>query len=237
MDLNIKDPFFFLEEKMVKYKDLCSVPVKENNEKFELLNNNQIPNGYMKGVLDVKKIFGPNILARISVCQKLLVAQKYLQTKHPNLTLYVTFGYRSLKRQTERFITILKSVDSSFYPNPVDLYEEVHRCVAVPTVSGHPTGGAIDIIIKDKTSGKSLDFGSKQYDYSTKGSYVFFPNITKVQKNNRSLLRETLLYAGFAPFDGEWWHFSYGDREWAYYYKRNYAIYSQLNPDDVNTIK
>ncbi|QQR69366.1 MAG: hypothetical protein IPI58_01405 [Alphaproteobacteria bacterium] len=33
---------------------------------------------------------------------------------------------------------------------------------------------------------------------------------------------------GFAPFDGEWWHFSYGDREWAKYYGRSHAIYSQI---------
>lgn len=226
-----------LEDRMVKYKNLCGVSVKENGEEFGFLNKYQIPNGYKKGVLDVKKIFGPNILVRKSVCQKLLEAQKQLQKEYPNLTFYVTYGYRSLKVQTERFITILKSVDSSFYPNPTDLYEEVHRCVAVPTVAGHPTGGAIDVIIKDKTYGKPLDFGSKQYDYSTKGSYVFFPNLNKIQKANRALLRKVLLKTGFAPFDGEWWHFSYGDCEWAFYYKKGQTIYSQLNPEDVRISK
>jgi D-alanyl-D-alanine dipeptidase len=33
---------------------------------------------------------------------------------------------------------------------------------------------------------------------------------------------------GFAPFDGEWWHFSYGDREWAYFYKKKNALYGQI---------
>jgi D-alanyl-D-alanine dipeptidase len=33
---------------------------------------------------------------------------------------------------------------------------------------------------------------------------------------------------GLAPFDGEWWHFSYGDREWAKYYEEEAAaIYDQ----------
>lgn len=35
------------------------------------------------------------------------------------------------------------------------------------------------------------------------------------QKENRFLLQDLMLLVGFAPYYGEWWHFSYGDREWA----------------------
>jgi len=37
-----------------------------------------------------------------------------------------------------------------------------------------------------------------------------------------------MVEAGFAPFTGEWWHFSYGDREWAAIWGRDAAIYEQL---------
>jgi D-alanyl-D-alanine dipeptidase len=50
------------------------------------------------------------------------------------------------------------------------------------------------------------------------------------------LLRSVMLQAGFAPFDGEWWHFSYGDREWAYYYKKKYALYSQVSLSSLKKV-
>jgi len=50
---------------------------------------------------------------------------------------------------------------------------------------------------------------------------------------NRILLRYLLKKQGFAPYDGEWWHFSYGDREWAFYYKKKNAIYGQVSPGKV----
>ena len=42
-----------------------------------------------------------------------------------------------------------------------------------------------------------------------------------------------MLEQEFAPYDGEWWHFSYGDREWAFYYKKEKALYKQVNAEDV----
>ena len=51
--------------------------------------------------------------------------------------------------------------------------------------------------------------------------------------NNRMLLRKVMMQAGFAPYDGEWWHFSYGDKEWAYYYKKKRYLYPQVNKEDV----
>lgn len=228
-----KDVFVTLEKKMVKYKDLATVKVKENSEKFIFLDASVIPNGYLKEMIDMEKLFGPRVLVRKSVSEKLVLAQNILQAKYPNLTLHITYGYRSLKVQTERFQKILGEIDSNSFPNQADLYEEAHRYVAVPTVAGHPTGGAVDVIVKNVKTEKSLDFGSKQYNYATKDCYVFTPNTSKIQRKNRILLRDTLVKAGFAPFDGEWWHFSYGDREWAFYYKEKSAKFSQLNPEEV----
>jgi D-alanyl-D-alanine dipeptidase len=38
-----------------------------------------------------------------------------------------------------------------------------------------------------------------------------------------------MLQEEFAPFDGEYRHFSYGDKERAYYYQKPYAIYNQID--------
>jgi D-alanyl-D-alanine dipeptidase len=117
---------------------------------------------------------------------------------------------------------------SLYFKEPESLYEEVHRYIAVPSVAGHPTGGAIDVLLVDLNKKLFLDFGSKIYDFSEKKCYIFNPRITSTGKKNRLLLREIMLRNKFAPFDGEWWHFSYGDKEWAFYYKKNNAIYNQV---------
>jgi len=144
--------------------------------------------------------------------------------------LYVVCGYRSLEIQTKKFQkTLVRTIRNGFIPNSIDLYERVHEQIAVPTVAGHPTGGAIDVYIIDTKTKKSLDFGSKIYDYTTKLYPTFAQRVSKKARLNRMLLRRTMMKTGFAPYDGEWWHFSYGDREWAYYYNKKYAIYKQTS--------
>jgi D-alanyl-D-alanine dipeptidase len=59
-------------------------------------------------------------------------------------------------------------------------------------------------------------------------TFTFSPFISKEAWANRQLLRRVMIQAGFAPFDGEWWHFSYGDKEWARYYDKRAAMYDQL---------
>ncbi len=42
------------------------------------------------------------------------------------------------------------------------------------------------------------------------------------------MLRNVMVSVGFAPFDGEWWHFCYGDKEWAVYYNKPAACYAPI---------
>ncbi len=223
----MKKTYKQLENEMVRYKDLLTVNVFENNEPFIVINNTDILNRYLPEMSDMKKIFKNQVIVRKSVYEKLKTAQMCLQNKYPRFSFLLTYGYRSLEIQTERFLERLSNCSKKYFPNSRDLYEEVHRSIAVPTVAGHPTGGAIDITILDTQMNAVLDFGTKQYNYNTKDYYVFSSYISKKAKNNRMLLRSVMIDVGFAPFDGEWWHFSYGDREWAYYYKKTHAIYEQ----------
>jgi len=57
---------------------------------------------------------------------------------------------------------------------------------------------------------------------------MYWPRISKDAWHNRQILRLWMMTAGFVPYDGEWWHFSYGDREWAKYYGMPNAIYNQI---------
>lgn len=59
-------------------------------------------------------------------------------------------------------------------------------------------------------------------------SYRRPDHITEEQAYMRGMLHDVMLMEGFAPFYGEWWHFSYGDREWAVFYDSLEAIYAPI---------
>lgn len=222
----MKNKLLALEQKMVTYRNLMKIKSKSLNEELVPITK-PILSGYDKNFNDMLRITGSQIYVRETVLEKLNEAQTKLSSFNSNLFLFVTYGYRSLEVQTKLFLQLL-SKNTSFFTDPIDLYEEIHRYVAVPTVAGHPTGGAIDILIYNIKTNQFLDFGARQYDFLKEKCYVFSPTISQSGMKNRMLLRKILTEVGFAPFDGEWWHFSYGDKEWAFYYKKQLALYDQL---------
>ena len=47
---------------------------------------------------------------------------------------------------------------------------------------------------------------------------------------NRALLIELMSAAGFVNYGTEWWHWSYGDRYWAYNRGEPAARYASVSP-------
>jgi len=111
------------------------------------------------------------------------------------------------------------------------LTEEAQKFIAAPSIAGHPTGGAVDVRVIN-AAGQPLDMGTEAHELA-RASYTFNPFVSKEVWMNRQKLRQAMLSAGFAPFDGEWWHFSYGDKEWARYYNKPAAFYMQVPMDYV----
>ena len=211
-----------LESKMLRYADLVGVPVSECGEPMRRVKKEKT---LLARQIDERmlKVTGKEIYVRESVAGMLKQAAAKLQMLDKNFSLEVVYGYRSLAIQTALFNKFKSRFSRQC--SGMNLLEAVHRCIAVPSVSGHPTGGAVDVQILKK--GKVLNFGTKIWEF-TPDSYTFSPFVSKAAQANRLLLREIMLNTGFAPFDGEWWHYSYGDREWAKYYSKNTAIYSQV---------
>ena len=58
-------------------------------------------------------------------------------------------------------------------------------------------------------------------------------NISDEAKVNRMILIETMVSAGFVCYPSEWWHWSYGDKYWAYTQKENHAIYSVIEEENL----
>lgn len=219
--------FKFLEDKFLTYRELSSIVVQDNGEPMVAL----IPGDPVRiFAMDerMKKYTGNSIFVRETLVEKLCEAQTLLGRLKSDCFLEVVYGYRHLSIQRQMYEKIECDLRSkSHYANDEDIKEQIHHFVAVPEVSGHPTGGAIDIRILD-AMGKPLDMGTEAHDF-VKNSYVYAPFISKRAWHNRQCLRQCMTMAGFAPYDGEWWHFSYGDREWAKYYGKPCAIYDQVS--------
>lgn len=217
----------FLEAQMVKYCDLKKVVVKESGESFIALPNSgkNVIGRYDEKLADMRNDF-PKIIVRKSVTEKLKVADVMLKKIDSEFQLLVTYGFRSLEVQ-KKYFSFFKKKLSEKYETELELLEAVHKLIAVPEVAGHPTGGAVDVTILK--NGKPLPMGTEIYDFSSKDCYSLSPFIKKSELINRTLLRYTMMSCGFAPFDGEWWHYSFGDKEWCFYYGKKTAIYNQLS--------
>lgn len=229
-----------MNNNFVKYRDLLTInsyDEETNKEEFVLLPlQDEYVIGEYKNIRNMRE-YGDRIPVRKTVYEMLIKVAKRLKMINPNYKLIVSYGYRDLKKQREYFNEIVKKVENKF-KNKIDMYEYIHEKIAVPEVAGHPTGGAVDVEIYDEIERKALDFGTEILDYSTTKCYYYSNKINKIVINNRKMLRKAMLEEGFAPYDGEWWHFSYGDKEWAYYYKKEKALYNQVEAETIfNKIK
>lgn len=220
---------------MITYQQLVDIPTKNLPEKFVDLpsSTNTLEARHLK-LKDMILLTGDKILVRKSVKNKLIKVAKKIQTINSSWKLLVAYGYRSPEVQTKYFIENAQSILRKLrtVPSPTDLYELIHQQIAVPCVAGHPTGGAVDVCLTNQSS-ELINCGSKIYDLNNPKRFAFYPLNIKQAKVARNTLRKSMLAQGFAPYDGEWWHFSYGDKEWAAYYKKPQALYGQVNTNNV----
>ena len=224
-----------MRESFVRYQDLISISEVDNRTKMQKFasipsNGTKVIGRY---VTDLNELdYSPIIKVRKKVLDKLEEADLLLKNVNPNYQLMVVYGYRAMEKQEKYFNEEIKKYKYSF-DNKLELYEFVHEKIAVPEVSGHPTGGAVDVVIYDMKKEKIIDFGTDVHDFNDAKCYVYYSKIREYEHNNRILLRKIMMKVGFAPYDGEWWHFSYGDKEWAYYYNKKKYLYPQVSREDV----
>ena len=218
-----QDVYRLLEEKMLGYTDYVDVPVGPVDEPLVPIPDSCNLVARQIGT-DMESYTGGQIFVRYGVLQRLEQAAKLLSEQDTNLQLEVAYGYRTLEIQKRLFEEYKIKLEPEYEGEA--LLAATHRLIAVPEVAGHPAGAAVDIQITK--NGKPLDFGTKIHEFAP-DTFTFSPFISKEGWNNRQLLRRVMMQAGFAPFDGEWWHFSYGDKEWARYYGKLAALYWQMD--------
>lgn len=170
------------------------------------------------------------ILVRKGILGRLRAVNAALHKKNKNYQLIVLEGYRSYAEQKKQFDEIFERKKSQQKDVcQVEIYEECHKQIAVPEVSGHPTGGAVDVCILDKRGNQFLDFGTAWKDFGMgKLIYTRSPEIEKTAKKNRKLLNQIMQQQGFYQYPAEWWHFSFGDIEWAIANNKDCALYKMV---------
>jgi D-alanyl-D-alanine dipeptidase len=168
----------------------------DNTIKVDLVNSdpkkNYFRENYYKGL--------SKAYLRKEIAIKLSKAQKILKTKHPDYSLLILDAARP------------RSVSRLMYKKMKGTKFE--KYVANPNKgSMHNYGVAVDISIVDE-NGEELDMGFSPFRKSTLELYWQFTkiklglNLNKQQTDNRKLLSETMISAGFLPLSHEWWHFN-----------------------------
>lgn len=76
--------------------------------------------------------------------------------------------------------------------------------------SGHSRGSTVDLTLFDMARGCDVDMGGP-FDYFGNISHFENADLTDEQRANRCLLRDVMTYAGFIPYEKEWWHFTLAD--------------------------
>lgn len=133
--------------------------------------------------------------------------------------------WRPLALQKELYEFYRQSITDSFNLSCLPKNEQddfISKYIAIPSENlemppAHTTGGAVDLTLIDE-QGNELDMGTGFDDFSEKAETDYFEKQefdgTDVQKNRR-ILKKAMEDAGFTNLPSEWWHYDYGDENWA----------------------
>lgn len=168
------------------------------------------------------------VYVRSELATRLQVAAEMLEAKY---RLVIRAGHRPIEVQKKLLIDCADDYKED-HPGVTDEEAMQHARTFVNdpdlTLPPHVCGAAVDVDVLDTKSGQLIDFGSKVNDDNEK-SFLYYPNLTPEQKNNRLMLVKVMLSADFASCKPEWWHFSYGDQVWAWFYGEENSLYSPVD--------
>lgn len=215
------------EERISSFYLMKTIPAKECGEKLVSLRN------YSEEIVieidsmskKYEALEEDECYVRESVAKMLVEAQSFLPI---GFRLKIFDGYRSLETQQKIYNSVyLELKEKNLGWDEEKLSSEVENWVANPkAIPPHSTGGAVDVTIVDE-EGEELDMGSQTNSIS-ENSITDAKNISAEARENREMLIEIMTKAGFVNYPGEWWHWCYGDRMWAYFAKKSYAIYGGI---------
>jgi zinc D-Ala-D-Ala dipeptidase len=144
-----------------------------------------------------------------------------------NWKLLVVAGHRPLEVQQTLYNDIrtqLRARNPELTDEEVDTMTRLYVADPSRKPPGHCCGAAVDVNVLDASMGLLVDFGSA-INLDTDKSALHNNAIPKQAMQNRLILLEAMLDAGFSSLHSEWWHYSYGDQNWAAFYGKPQAMY------------
>ena len=213
---------------------ILAIPVIDNHESLVDLKNQQIisygPSPEIPNNTDYTFL-------RKTAYNKLVQAQGLLPQ---GLHFCLYEGYRSLALQKTIFDARFKEVKNR-HPQWTQenlFYETIKLVAPVVNLDGsanvppHSTGGAIDVYLIDD-HGEPIDMGIHPKDWMSdkEGALSLTAStiISAEAQKNRAIMNKALSAVGFVNYPTEYWHWSYGDRYWAYNTHQAAAIYGTIN--------
>lgn len=155
------------------------------------------------------------------------------------LELLIVEAYRAPARQAG-YWEHYRAALLEHYPDlsETQLYDLASRWVAPPDVAPHCTGGAVDLTLCDD-AGRELDLGSAldATPEQSDGACYTDAEVPPAAAANRAILVSALQPAGLVNYPTEWWHWSYGERYWAFGTGAGFAHYGPVEftpPDFIN---
>ena len=96
---------------------------------------------------------------------------------------------------------------------PLDIQKRMWKIVPNPSYVANPSkgsihnkGGAVDITLVD-SNGAALDMGTPFDFFGTEASHNY-QNLSQEIRDNRELLKTTMIENGFNILESEWWHYN-----------------------------
>lgn len=221
------------QDNIVRLRDTKNVPVQENGSPMVKIDPGLFRVSYLKQ--DMIPLLGQDMFARREVVERLQRIQERLNRSSEDVTLSIAYAYRAPIIQEQYFSLRLQEVQRQ-NPNlsEDEQIELTHSMVAHPSTAGHTTGAAVDLTLWNRQTNTPIDMGSGIAEFGNI-AYTMYPNITSSQRANRMKLQKLMVEENFAPFLAEWWHFSYGDKEWAFFYKQPTALFDVVALDSIPT--
>lgn len=188
----------------------------------------------------------PGLYMRKTVLEKLEKINKELRSI--GIELYIYDGYRPLlvqiyiynewlyKYYSNQFPDMteneIRNIISKYWAKPPNSFREINLDCLPP----HLTGGAVDLTLRYVESKRLLEMGGMFDDLAECSDIDYYEkqeNFSKsmtfvTAKRNRRILFNVMTNNGFAYHPNEWWHYSYGDQNWAHQYKKQFALYGGI---------
>ena len=207
---------------------VLALPIKENGEPlFDLTRDQDLFVDLSRE--NVQKTSPEISFVRKTVADMLMVAQRKLPNGYK---LMIKEGHRDISTQRKIF-NEYKGYLKREFPNlsEDELYKKASAYVAPPEiVPPHSTGGAVDLTLMSD-DGKEIDMGTRFNADPEESNFSNYTNATVSDgvRERRQILKDVLEGVGFVNYPTEWWHWSYGDRYWAFIKGKPFALYNSAD--------